>query len=264
MSGFYLELTFKTIQIMNTLVTISIIVAAIIIVALIIKFFTGRNKRHADKTSGEKLASQVATSVSSTINRMIEGARTPEAIKEELLEKVKATKDRLKEEFRNYLTELLTTIETHKKLVSNNETRIQELKKKAKEYKTQYINSNDSKYKNYANRIIAQLISIEKLVESSKQVITSCTNKKEEAEINYDLLVGELETKHAEIIAMTMNPELSFNLSTIDIADLTVEFKEKISQRTIQTEVSNIVNKSTSNVVPEISSSELDEYFEQL
>lgn len=249
---------------MELITSILIAVPVTIFFVLVVKFITGRNKRHADKTSSEKLASQLSTGISSAVSSMIEGTRTPEAIKKELLEKVKATKDRLKEEFRNYLTELLTTIETHKKLVSNNEARIQDLKKKAKEYKTQYINSNDSKYKNYANRIIAQLISIEKLVESSKQVITSCTNKKEEAEINYDLLVGELETKHAEIIAMTMNPELSFNLSTIDIADLTVEFKEKMAQRTIQTEVSNIVNKSTNNVVPEISSSELDEYFERL
>ena len=249
---------------MELITSILIAVPVTIFFVLVVKFITGRNKRHADKTPSEKLASQLSTGISSAVSSMIEGTRTPEAIKKELLEKVKVTKDRLKEEFRSYLTELLTTIETHKKLVSNNETRIQDLKKKAKEYKTQYINSNDSKYKNYANRIIAQLISIEKLVESSKQVITSCTNKKEEAEINYDLLVGELETKHAEIIAMTMNPELSFNLSTIDIADLTVEFKEKMAQRTIQTEVSNIVNKSTNNVVPEISSSELDEYFEQL
>lgn len=249
---------------MELITSILIAVPVTIFFVLVVKFITGRNKRHADKTPSEKLASQLSTGISSAVSSMIEGTRTPEAIKKELLEKVKATKDRLKEEFRNYLTELLTTIETHKKLVSNNEARIQDLKKKAKEYKTQYINSNDSKYKNYANRIIAQLISIEKLVESSKQVITSCTNKKEEAEINYDLLVGELETKHAEIIAMTMNPELSFNLSTIDIADLTVEFKEKMAQRTIQTEVSNIVNKSTNNVVPEISSSELDEYFERL
>ena len=249
---------------MELITSILIAVPVTIFFVLVVKFITGRNKRHADKTPSEKLASQLSTGISSAVSSMIEGTRTPEAIKKELLEKVKVTKDRLKEEFRSYLTELLTTIETHKKLVSNNETRIQDLKKKAKEYKTQYINSNDSKYKNYANRIIAQLISIEKLVESSKQVITSCTNKKEEAEINYDLLVGELETKHAEIIAMTMNPELSFNLSTIDIADLTVEFKEKMAQRTIQTEVSNIVNKSTNNVVPEISSSELDEYFERL
>jgi len=249
---------------MELITSILIAVPVTIFFVLVVKFITGRNKRHADKTPSEKLASQLSTGISSAVSSMIEGTRTPEAIKKELLEKVKATKDRLKEEFRNYLTELLTTIETHKKLVSNNESRIQDLKKKAKEYKTQYINSNDSKYKNYANRIIAQLISIEKLVESSKQVIASCTNKKEEAEINYDLLVGELETKHAEIIAMTMNPELSFNLSTIDIADLTVEFKEKMAQRTIQTEVSNIVNKSTNNVVPEISSSELDEYFERL
>lgn len=249
---------------MELITSILIAVPVTIFFVLVVKFITGRNKRHADKTPSEKLASQLSTGISSAVSSMIEGTRTPETIKKELLEKVKATKDRLKEEFRNYLTELLTTIETHKKLVSNNEARIQDLKKKAKEYKTQYINSNDSKYKNYANRIIAQLISIEKLVESSKQVITSCTNKKEEAEINYDLLVGELETKHAEIIAMTMNPELSFNLSTIDIADLTVEFKEKMAQRTIQTEVSNIVNKSTNNVVSEISSSELDEYFERL
>ena len=249
---------------MELITSILIAVPVTIFFVLVVKFITGRNKRHADKTPSEKLASQLSTGISSAVSSMIEGTRTPEAIKKELLEKVKVTKDRLKEEFRSYLTELLTTIETHKKLVSNNETRIHDLKKKAKEYKTQYINSNDSKYKNYANRIIAQLISIEKLVESSKQVITSCTNKKEEAEINYDLLVGELETKHAEIIAMTMNPELSFNLSTIDIADLTVEFKEKMAQRTIQTEVSNIVNKSTNNVVPEISSSELDEYFERL
>ena len=249
---------------MELITSLLIAVPVTIFFVLVVKFITGRNKKHADKTPSEKLASQLSTGISSAVSSMIEGTRTPEAIKKELLEKVKATKDRLKEEFKNYLTELLTTIETHKKLVSNNETRIQDLKKKAKEYKTQYINSNDSKYKNYANRIIAQLISIEKLVESSKQVIASCTNKKEEAEINYDLLVGELETKHAEIIAMTMNPELSFNLSTIDIADLTVEFKEKMAQRTIQTEVSNIVNKSTNNVVPEISSSELDEYFERL
>ena len=249
---------------MELITSILIAVPVTIFFVLVVKFITGRNKRHADKTPSEKLASQLSTGISSAVSSMIEGTRTPEAIKKELLEKVKVTKDRLKEEFRSYLTELLTTIETHKKLVSNNETRIQDLKKKAKEYKTQYINSNDSKYKNYANRIIAQLISIEKLVESSKQVITSCTNKKEEAEINYDLLVGELETKHAEIIAMTMNPEISFNLSTIDIADLTVEFKEKMAQRTIQTEVSNIVNKSTNNVVPEISSNELDEYFERL
>lgn len=249
---------------MELITSILIAVPVTIFFVLVVKFITGRNKRHADKAPSEKLASQLSTGISSAVSSMIEGTRTPEAIKKELLEKVKATKDRLKEEFKNYLTELLTTIETHKKLVSNNETRIQDLKKKAKEYKTQYINSNDFKYKNYANRIIAQLISIEKLVESSKQVIASCTNKKEEAEINYDLLVGELETKHAEIIAMTMNPELSFNLSTIDIVDLTVEFKEKMAQRTIQTEVSNIVNKSTNNVVPEISSSELDEYFEQL
>lgn len=246
-----------------TSIVIAVVVTALFVLA--VKFITGRNKRHVDKTPSEKLASQLSVGISSAVSSMIEGTRTPEAIKKELLEKVKVTKDRLKEEFRSYLTELLTTIETHKKLVSNNETRVNELKKKAKEYKNLYLSSNDSKYKTYANRIISQLISIEKLVESSKQVIDSCTSKKEEAEINYDLLVGELETKHAEIIAMTMNPELSFNLSTIDIADLTVEFKEKMAQRTIQAEVSNIVNKTTDNVTStEISNGELDEYFERL
>lgn len=248
--------------------TVTSIVIAVVITALFVfavNLVKGKEKRHADKTPSEKLASQLSVGISSAVSSMIEGTRTPEAIKKELLEKVKVTKDKLKEEFRSYLTELLTTIETHKKLVSNNETRANELKKKAKEYKNLYLSSNDSKYKNYANRIISQLISIEKLVESSKQVINSCTSKKEEAEINYDLLVGELETKHAEIIAMTMNPELSFNLSTIDIADLTVEFKEKMAQRTIQVEVSNIVNKTTDNVTStEISNGELDEYFERL
>lgn len=249
---------------MNTLCTLATIVSGIIVIALIIKLITGRNKRHADKTSGEKFASQVATSVSSTINRMIEGARTPEAIKEELLTKVKASKDKLKKEFRDYLTGLITAIETHKKIISNNETRLFDLKKKAKEYKDLFIKSNDEKYKSYANRIIAQILSIEKLVENSKQIVTDCTAQQEEAEINYDLLVGELETKHAEIISMTMNPDVSFNLSTIDIADLTVEFKEKMAQRNIQTQVSNIINKTENVISDSISNGELDRYFEQL
>lgn len=249
---------------MNALSILATIVSGIIVIALIIKLITGRNKRHADKTSGEKLASQVATSISSTINRMVEGARTPEAIKEELLAKVKTSKDKLKKEFRDYLTGLITVIETHKKIISNNETRLFDLKKNAKEYKDLFIKTNDEKYKSYANRIITQILSIEKLVENSKQIVADCTTQQEEAEINYDLLVGELETKHAEIISMTMNPDISFNLSTIDIADLTVEFKEKISQRNIQTQVSNIINKTENDISNNISNGELDRYFEQL
>ena len=244
--------------------TLATIVLGIIVIALIIKFITGRNKRHADKTSGEKFASQVATSVSSTINKMIEGARTPEAIKEELLAKVKTSKDKLKKEFRDYLTGLITAIETHKKIISNNEARLFDLKKKAKEYKDSFLKTNDEKYKSYANRIITQILSIEKLVENSKQIVANCTTQQEEAEVNYDLLVGELETKHAEIISMTMNPDVSFNLSTIDIADLTVEFKEKMAQRNIQTQVSNIINKTENVISDNISNGELDRYFEQL
>lgn len=249
---------------MITVFILATIVLGIIAIALIIKLITGRNKRHADKTSGEKFASQVATSVSSAINKMIEGARTPEAIKEELLAKVKTSKDELKKEFRDYLTGLITAIETHKKIISNNEARLSDLKKKAKEYKDSFLKTNDEKYKSYANRIITQILSIEKLVENSKQIVADCTTQQEEAEINYDLLVGELETKHAEIISMTMNPDVSFNLSTIDIADLTVEFKEKMAQRNIQTQVSNIINKTENVMSDNISNGELDRYFEQL
>ena len=249
---------------MITVFTLATIVLGIIAIALIIKLITGRNKRHADKTSGEKFASQVATSVSSTINRMIEGARTPEAIKEELLAKVKTSKDKLKKEFREYLTGLITAIETHKKIISNNEARLSDLKKKAKEYKDSFLKTNDEKYKSYANRIITQILSIEKLVENSKQIVANCATQQEEAEVNYDLLVGELETKHAEIISMTMNPDVSFNLSTIDVADLTVEFKEKMAQRNIQTQVSNIINKTENVMSDNISNGELDKYFEQL
>lgn len=247
--------------------TVKIVLAfvAVAIVALVIKLITGRNKRHADKTTGEKVASQFSTKISSTINNMLEGARTPEAIKEELLAKLKTTKSKLREEFKKYLTELLTTMATHKKLIANNELRVKDLTKKAKEYKNQFLETNDEKYKSYANRIISQLISIEKLVESSKQIVNDCTVQKEEAEINYDLLIGELETKHAEIIAMTMNPEVSFQLSTMDITDLTAEFKQKLSQRSIQTQVSNIVNKDeTISTTTNVSSGELDEYFDKL
>ena len=249
---------------MNTIFYLVAIVLGILASAFVIKLITGNNKRHADKTSGEKFASQVATSVFSTINKMIEGTRTPETIKEELLAKLKSSKEKLRNEFKKYLTELITTIETHKKIISNNETRLIDLKKKAKEYKDSFLKTNDEKYKSYANRIITQILSIEKLVENSKQVVANCTTQQEEAEINYDLLVGELETKHAEIIAITMNPDVSFNLSTIDIADLTVEFKEKISQRNIQMQVSNIVNKTENENSNTFSNGELDKYFEQL
>jgi hypothetical protein len=64
---------------------------------------------------------------------------------------------------------------------------------------------------------------------------------------------------------MTMNPEVSFQLSTMDITDLTAEFKQKLSQRSIQTQVSNIINKDeTISTATNISSGELDEYFDKL
>lgn len=249
---------------MNTIFYLAAIILGIFAIAFVIKLITGNNKRHADKTAGEKFASQVATNVSSTINKMIEGTRTPEAIKEELLAKLKSSKEKLRNEFKKYLTELITTIETHRKIISNNEIRLKDLKKKAKEYKDSFLKTNDEKYKSYANRIITQILSIEKLIENSKQIVANCTTQQEEAEINYDLLVGELETKHAEIISMTMNPDVSFNLSTIDIADLTVEFKEKMAQRNIQTQVSNIINKTENVISDNVSNGELDRYFEQL
>lgn len=248
---------------MGILLNLAIAIAILVISYVIITFCLSKGKRHADKTAGEKFASQVLNGVNTTFKNALENIRTPEVIKDELIAKIKTAKNKLKSDFRQYLTDLLTTISTHEKLISNNKPRLATLKQKAKEYKDLFIEKNDEKYKTYANKIISQIIQLEKLIATSEQIIINCKSQKEDAEINYDLLVGELETKHAEIISMTMNPETSLKLSTIDINDLTVEFKDKLTQRNIQIEVSDIVNK-TSESENNISNEDVLKYFEQL
>lgn len=248
---------------MEILLNLVLCIVVSTVVILAIKFYTSKDKRHADKTAGEKFANQIANGINTSITNMIANTRTPEVIKNELIAKIKTAKDKLKSDFRQYLTDLLTTISTHEKLISNNKPRLATLKQKAKEYKSLFIENNDEKYKTYANKIISQIIQLEKLIATSEQIIIDCKSQKEDAEINYDLLVGELETKHAEIISMTMNPETSLKLSTIDINDLTVEFKDKLTQRNIQIEVSDIVNK-TSESENNISNEDVLKYFEQL
>lgn len=248
---------------MGILLNLAIAIAALVITYVIITFCLSKGKRHADKTTGEKFAAQVLNGVNTTFKNALENIRTPEVIKDELIAKIKTAKDKLKSDFRQYLTDLLTTISTHEKLISNNKPRLATLKQKAKEYKNLFIEKNDEKYKTYANKIISQIIQLEKLITTSEQIIINCKSQKEDAEINYDLLVGELETKHAEIISMTMNPETSLKLSTIDINDLTVEFKDKLTQRNIQIEVSDIVNK-TSESENNVSNEDVCKYFEQL
>lgn len=240
------------------------LIFAIVIIAFVfggIIYLVSKNKRHAEKTELEKAVYSAKTSIGTSINDFISSSRTPEQIKKDLLAKIKTSKENLKNQFKEYLTELLTIIETHNKLIINNTGRIADLRRKAKEFKDRV--AENPKYKDYADKVITQLIALQNVVETSKKIVADAQTKQEEAELNYDLMLSELETKHAEIISITSSPELSFKLNNIDIKDLTIEFKEKIAQKNIELQVSNIVNKTDESSVS-ISKTEIDAIYDSL
>jgi Cys-tRNA synthase (O-phospho-L-seryl-tRNA:Cys-tRNA synthase) len=249
---------------MNTLFAL-IVFAAVIIIAISVFNLMGKGKSHTEKTSMEKISSTIAEKLNRSVDNLADGMRNLEAIKDEILSKLDEAKTLLRNDYKNYLTSMVTARETYEKVISTTESRIPSIESKAKSYKTKYEKSQDERDKEYAYKYLTQLISMNKIKESAMAKLNKIKADIEDAQTIYDLESISLEDKRLEIISMTCAPDSTNALASFNISDLVQEFKDKLEKKQIDTEVDKMMETST-NTDPtnQVSLDELNEAFNGL
>ena len=245
---------------------ITIIISIFIVVCLFVtfKYFSGRNKSRHEKSGLEKAASTIVNKAKRSVNDFAEGLRDLDTVKKELLEALDSCRVKLKNDYAEYLRNLIKARDTYAKVIASSETRITAAKNKAKEYKTKYEKSQKEVHKNMANKFISNVLAFQKTLDNAIKQRDIVVDRLEESKGIYDLELMKLENKRLDIINMTSAPNSSIVLSNFNIDDLTSEFREKIEIKNIDAEVSTRMSTEVESEEGTISNEEINSYYDLL
>lgn len=245
---------------------ITIIVSIFIVVCLFItfKYFSGRNKSRHEKSGLEKAANTIVNKAKRSVNDFAEGLRDLDTVKKELLDALDSCRVKLKNDYAEYLRNLIKARDTYAKVIASSETRITAAKNKAKEYKTKYEKSQKEVHKNMANKFISNVLAFQKTLDNAIKQRDVVVERLEESKGIYDLELMKLENKRLDIINMTSAPNSSIVLSDFNIEDLTSEFREKIEIKNIDAEVSTRMGTEVESEENTISNEEINSYYDLL
>lgn len=246
------------------MITIIICVFIVILLLITFKYFSGRNKSRHEKSGLEKAANTIVNKTKRNVNDFADGLRDLDTVKKELLDALDSCKIKLKNDYAEYLRNLIKARDTYAKVIDSSETRISAAKKKAKEYKTKYEKSQKEVHKNMANKFISNILAFQKTLDNAIKQRDIVVNRLEESKGIYDLELMKLENKRLDIINMTSAPNSSIVLSDFNIDDLTSEFKEKIEIKNIDTEVSNRMSTEVESEENTVSNEEINSYYDSL
>lgn len=245
---------------------ITIIVCIFIVILLLIafKYFSGRNKSRHEKSGLEKAANTIVNKAKRSVNDFAEGLRDLDTVKKELLDALDSCRVKLKNDYAEYLRNLIKARDTYAKVIASSETRITAAKNKAKEYKTKYEKSQKEVHKNMANKFISNVLAFQKTLDNAIKQRDVVIDRLEESKGIYDLELMKLENKRLDIINMTSAPNSSIVLSDFNIEDLTSEFREKIEIKNIDAEVSTRMGTEVESEESIISNEEINSYYDLL
>lgn len=245
---------------------ITIIISIFIVVCLFItfKYFSGRNKSRHEKSGLEKAANTIVNKAKRSVNDFAEGLRDLDTVKKELLDALDSCRVKLKNDYAEYLRNLIKARDTYAKVIASSETRITAAKNKAKEYKTKYEKSQKEVHKNMANKFISNVLAFQKTLDNAIKQRDVVVDRLEESKGIYDLELMKLENKRLDIINMTSAPNSSIVLSDFNIEDLTSEFREKIEIKNIDAEVSTRMSTEVESEESTISNEEINSYYDLL
>lgn len=245
---------------------ITIIVCIFIVILLLIafKYFSGRNKSRHEKSGLEKAANTIVNKAKRSVNDFAEGLRDLDTVKKELLDALDSCRVKLKNDYAEYLRNLIKARDTYAKVIASSETRITAAKNKAKEYKTKYEKSQKEVHKNMANKFISNVLAFQKTLDNAIKQRDVVVDRLEESKGIYDLELMKLENKRLDIINMTSAPNSSIVLSDFNIEDLTSEFREKIEIKNIDAEVSTRMGTEVESEENTISNEEINSYYDLL
>ena len=81
---------------------------------LVIKYYTGKNKRHDEKSAMEKISGTIANKAKREMNDIAEGMRDTETVKKELLQAIDENMKDLRANYTNHFENLIRSRETYK------------------------------------------------------------------------------------------------------------------------------------------------------
>ena len=245
---------------------IIIIVCIFIVIFLLIafKYFSGRNKSRHEKSGLEKAANTIVNKAKRSVNDFAEGLRDLDTVKKELLEALDSCKLKLKNDYAEYLRNLIKARDTYAKVIESSKSRIDAAKNKAREYKKKFEKSGKETHKNMANKFISNVIAFERTLDNATKQREVVIERLEESKGIYDLELMKLENKRLDIINMTSAPNSGMLLADFNIDDLTSEFKEKIEIKNINVEVSTMMSSEVESEDTTISNEEIDSYYDKL
>ena len=246
------------------MITIIICIFIVILLLITFKYFSGRNKSRHEKSGLEKAANTIVNKAKRSVNDFAEGLRDLDTVKKELLEALDSCRVKLKNDYAEYLRNLIKARDTYAKVIASSETRITAAKNKAKEYKTKYEKSQKEVHKNMANKFISNVLAFQKTLDNAIKQRDIVVDRLEESKGIYDLELMKLENKRLDIINMTSAPNSSIVLSDFNIEDLTSEFREKIEIKNVDAEVSTRMGTEVESEENIISNEEINSYYDLL
>jgi hypothetical protein len=246
------------------MIKIIICISIVILLLITFKYFSGRNKSRHEKSGLEKAANTIVNKAKRSVNDFAEGLRDLDTVKKELLDALDSCKVKLKNDYAEYLRNLIKARDTYAKVIASSETRITAAKNKAKEYKTKYEKSQKEVHKNMANKFISNVLAFQKTLDNAIKQRDVVVERLEESKGIYDLELMKLENKRLDIINMTSAPNSSIVLSDFNIEDLTSEFREKIEIKNIDAEVSTRMGTEVESEENTISNEEINSYYDLL
>ena len=246
------------------MITIIVCIFIVIFLLIIFKYFSGRNKSRHEKSGLEKAANTIVNKAKRSVNDFAEGLRDLDTVKKELLEALDSCRGKLKNDYAEYLRNLIKARDTYAKVIASSKARIAAAKNKAKEYKTKYEKSQKEVHKNMANKFISNVLAFQKTLDNAIKQRDIVVDRLEESKGIYDLELMKLENKRLDIINMTSAPNSSIVLSDFNIEDLTSEFREKIEIKNIDAEVSTRMGTEVESEENTISNEEINSYYDLL
>lgn len=242
------------------------ILSALALVTVTVLYFKAKGKKSSEKSSGQKISEVIVSKFKNVGKDVADGMRDLEWLKTEALSRLDSAKQTLERDYREYLTGLITSREALKKLVATTQVNINGLIEKSKKYKDRYETTQNASDKEYAQKYISHILSLQKNVDSIKTKLATVISKINDAEPMYEYQVSLIEIKRVEILDMVCVPDVNTAAKLADVNSILAEFKEKLTLKNIDAEVSNMMNMTTNTPNPDVSvtTAEIDSYYESL
>ena len=240
---------------------------AIVAIVLVVFFYVkGKGKKVNEKSSSEKISDVVVSKFRRGMKDFAHNIRDIEWLRNEAISKLNEAKDKLENDYRQYLTNLLTTRESLKSLISTTDVRVKDLMEKSRRYKKRYEESNNEVDRQYSEKYISHIISLNKNKSTLDEKLSLVLNKINDAEGLYEYQLSLLELKRVDVLTMTCMPDMTTAAKLIDVDGIIEEFKDKIKEENINTEVDSMMNpvKDSKDDIMNVSSEEIKAFYDTL